>query len=471
MSAQANVRQAGFIAVEVLFGLIVLSILAGIGINQLMNRMDSQNYQIAADQQKQVADAAAKYLKDNFATVYAAAGSTTPAQITPAMLRNTNYLPAGFIDTNAFGQTFVVLARRVGTNQLESIVLTIGGQTIDEMGTREIAENLGAPGGFVPVANTGIVQGVRGGWSLTLSNYGVNPGAGHTASALFLQDGTLANDYLYRNAIAGKPELNRMNTALNMGGNDLNNAANITASGTASISGDVNAGRNVNASGNVNLNGTVTAGGDLRAGSMYLQGNASMNGNATVGGSVAVTGDVTTGSMYARGNVQGVTASMSGETYTTGWFRTRGDTGWYSEKWGGGWHMTDSDWIRAYAGKNVYTPGQMRGNSLFSEGRTYVGEYLQLNGTANENYGCNPNGLVSRDGAGKLLSCQNGLWKPMASDVSGTICGMATNYCGWDGNIRCQGMDPYCGVCPSGYYLVHWLVEEGDKNRYVCAKS
>lgn len=471
MSAQANVRQAGFIAVEVLFGLIVLSILAGIGINQLMNRMDSQNYQIAADQQKQVADAAAKYLKDNFATVYAAASTTTPAQITPAMLRNTNYLPAGFTDTNAFGQTFVVLARRVGTNQLESIVLTTGGQTIDEMGTREIAENLGAPGGFVPVTNTGIVQGVRGGWSLTLSNYGVNPGAGHTASALFLQDGTLANDYLYRNAIAGKPELNRMNTALNMGGNDLNNAANITASGTASISGDVNAGRNVNASGNVNLNGTVTARGDLRAGSMYLLGNASMNGNATVGGSVAVTGDVTTGSMYARGNVQGVTASMSGETYTTGWFRTRGDTGWYSEKWGGGWHMTDSDWIRAYAGKNVYTPGQMRGNSLFSEGRTYVGEYLQLNGTANEKDGCNPNGLVSRDGAGKLLSCQNGLWKPMASDVSGTICGMATNYCGWDGNIRCQGMDPYCGVCPSGYYLVHWIVQEGDKNRYVCAKS
>ncbi|WP_232104445.1 shufflon system plasmid conjugative transfer pilus tip adhesin PilV [Pseudomonas oryzihabitans] len=470
MSAQANVRQAGFITVEVLFGLIVLSILAGIGINQLMNRMDSQNYQIAADQQKQVADAAAKYLKDNFATVYAAAGTTTPAQITPAMLRNTNYLPAGFTDTNAFGQTFVVLARRVGTNQVESIVLTTGGQTIDEMGTREIAENLGAPGGFVPVTNTGIVQGVRGGWSLTLSNYGVNPGAGHTASALFLQDGTLANDYLYRNAIAGKPELNRMNTALNMGGNDLNNAANITASGTASISGDVNAGRNVNASGNVNLNGTVTAGGDLRAGSMYLQGNASMNGNATVGGSVAVTGDVTTGSMYARGNVQGVTASMSGETYTTGWFRTRGDTGWYSEKWGGGWHMTDSDWIRAYAGKNVYTPGQMRGNSLFSEGRTYVGEYIQLIGYAQEGAGCASNDLVSRTSDNKPLSCRGGRWQLTASSESGTICGMATNWCGWEGNARCQGLDPYCGVCPAGYRRLWWKVDEGDGNRYFCEK-
>ncbi|EHK70846.1 prepilin [Pseudomonas psychrotolerans L19] len=439
--------QRGFIALDMLFGLIVLAaVMTGAAV-MIANQMDSQNYQIAADQQKQVADAAAKYLKDNFATVYAAAGTTTPAQITPAMLRNTNYLPVGFTDANAFGQTFVVLARRVATNQLESIVLTTGGQTIDEMGTREIAENLGAPGGFVPVANTGIVQGVRGGWSLALSNYGINPGAGHTASALFLQDGTLANDYLYRNAIAGKPELNRMNTALNMGGNDLNNAANITASGTASISGDVNAGRNVNATGNVNLNGTVTAGGDLRAGSMYLQGNASMNGSATVGGNVAVTGDTTTGSMYARGNVQGVTASMSGETYTTGWFRTRGDTGWYSEKWGGGWHMTDSDWVRAYAGKSVYTSGQMRGNSLFSDGRTYVGEYIQLIGSANENWGCSPNGLVSRDSAGALLSCESGLWRrPKAktptctaytipgydpNDVTTRACPVGTKV-GWD---------------------------------------
>ena len=452
----SKASQRGFIALDMLFALIVLAaVMTGAAV-LVANQMDSQNYRIAADQQKQVADAAAKYLKDNFATVYAAAGTTTPAQITPAMLRNTKYLPTGFSDTNAFGQTFVVLARRVATNQLESIVLTTGGQAIDEMGTREIAENLGAPGGYVPMANTGIIQGVRGGWSLTLSNYGVNPGAGHTASALFLQDGTLANDYLYRNAIAGKPELNRMNTALNMGGNDLNNAANITASGTANITGDVNAGRNVKASGNVNLNGTVTAGGDLRAGSMYLQGSASMNGNATVGGSVAVTGDVTTGSMYARGNVQGVTASMSGETYTTGWFRTRGDTGWYSEKWGGGWHMTDSDWIRAYAGKNVYTPGQMRGNSLFSEGRTYVGEYLQLNGTASENAGCGSNGMVSRTAEGLLLSCQSGVWRRTGGG-SPTCTAYTIN--GYDSN------DVTTYSCPAGYTKTGWDTA-GQKQRW-----
>lgn len=356
-------QQRGFVAIELLFALIAFAVMITIGTSLLANRMDSQNYLIAAQQQQTVADAASKYLQDNFAAVSAIATATVPAQITPAMLRSTNYLPTGFADTNAFGQTFVVLARKPATNQLESIVLTTGGQAIDEIGTREIAENLGGTGGFIPTTNTGIVQGIRGGWQISLSNYSTNPGVGHTASALFLQDGTLANDYLYRNAIPGKPELNQMNTALNMGANNINNAANITATGT------ITAGADVDASGNV---------------------------NAT--------------SVNASANVTGVTARMSGETYTGGWFRTQGDTGWYSEKWGGGWYMSDSSWIRAYGNKGVYTAGALRGNTVTSEARTEVGEYLQLDGTATEGASCSPDGLVSRNSVG-LLTCVSGTWK------------------------------------------------------------
>ncbi|MBX4139594.1 shufflon system plasmid conjugative transfer pilus tip adhesin PilV [Pseudomonas sp. S5F11] len=219
-------KQAGFIAIEVMFVIIVFVVMSAIGAQQLSRHMDSQNYQIAAQQQQAVADAAAKYLKDYFSTVVASATPTVPVQITVAMLRNTKYLPIGFGDTNAFGQTFLVLARSPAPNQLESIVLTTGGETIDEIGTREIAENLGGTGGFIPVSNNGIVQGVRGGWQIALSNYGMNPGTGHTASALFLQDGTLTNDYLYRNAVPGHPEVNAMNTSINLNGNDLNAVKN-----------------------------------------------------------------------------------------------------------------------------------------------------------------------------------------------------------------------------------------------------
>ncbi|MDC6668737.1 shufflon system plasmid conjugative transfer pilus tip adhesin PilV, partial [Leclercia adecarboxylata] len=114
--------------------------------------------------------------------------------------------------TNAFGQTIVGLARKPNANQLEVIVVTTGGQTIPEMGIRTIAENLGGPGGFISSANPNIVQGVRGGWQVALSNYAIAPGPGHTASALFLMDGALANDYLYRNAVPNHPEFNTMNT-------------------------------------------------------------------------------------------------------------------------------------------------------------------------------------------------------------------------------------------------------------------
>ncbi len=87
---------------EPLFGLIIVAVMSAIGVTLMANQMDSQSYQIAAQLQQQVADAA-KYLKDNFATVCASAGPTTPVTITPQMLRNTHYLPAGFSNTNAFG--------------------------------------------------------------------------------------------------------------------------------------------------------------------------------------------------------------------------------------------------------------------------------------------------------------------------------------------------------------------------------
>lgn len=158
---------------------------------------------------------------------------------------------------------------------------------------------------------------------MALSNFGSAPGAGHLATALFFQDGAIANEYLYRNAVPGHPELNRMNTTLDMGGNNIAAAGAITASGNITTSADISA-RNVTAT------GTVKAG----------------------------------------------TADVAGETYTGGWFRTRGDTGWYNEKWGGGWYMSDSTWVRSWMNKNVYTGGEMKaGNSPPRAGRKSASTY------------------------------------------------------------------------------------------------
>ncbi|MGN5477589.1 shufflon system plasmid conjugative transfer pilus tip adhesin PilV [Cupriavidus basilensis] len=103
--------------------------------------------------------------------------------------------------------------------------------------------------------------------------------------------------------------------------------------------------------------------------------------------------------------------------------RRRGDSGWFSEKWGGGWYTSDGTWIRAYNGKNVWTPGVVQAdgavstNYVSSWGRVRAGEFVQIDGVANEGWGCGPNGLVGRTWNGKGLNCVDGIWQSAAGGI------------------------------------------------------
>ncbi|EGH05106.1 prepilin, partial [Pseudomonas amygdali pv. aesculi str. 0893_23] len=59
----SRTRTNGFVIVELLFGLIIFAIASAIGVSLVADRMDAQNYQIAAQQQQQIAEAASKYLR------------------------------------------------------------------------------------------------------------------------------------------------------------------------------------------------------------------------------------------------------------------------------------------------------------------------------------------------------------------------------------------------------------------------
>ncbi|HAU3324802.1 TPA: shufflon system plasmid conjugative transfer pilus tip adhesin PilV, partial [Salmonella enterica subsp. arizonae] len=181
----------------------------------------------------------------------------------------------------------------------------------------------------------------------------------------FYENGINISDYLYRKAVPGHPELNTMSTALNMGGNNITNAATTTTT---------------------TLNAT--------------------NANATT-----VTATNVNSTNVTATNVNAQTTRTAGETYTGGWFRTTGDTGWYNEKWGGGFNMTDSTWIRAYNNKSIYTGGQVQAGTIQSNGRMTANEFVQVNGVATAGASCSPNGLIGRDASGGILSCQSGVWK------------------------------------------------------------
>ncbi|EDH7100003.1 shufflon system plasmid conjugative transfer pilus tip adhesin PilV, partial [Salmonella enterica] len=310
-------------------------------------------------QAKRVQQAVNTYIKDNHDTIAATATATNPFIFGVPQLISSGYLPTGFSPQNGFSATYQTRVFEPTANKLNSMTFLNGGVQLSKSLARKIAIGIGADGGII---DNGVAQGALGSWTMNLSSFGgYNPGEGSVVIAGFYDNGIKISDYLYRKAVPGHPELNTMSTSLNMGGNNISNAATTTTT---------------------NLNATTATVTDI---------------NAT--------------------NVNSQTTRTVGETYTGGWFRTTGDTGWYSEKWGGGFHMTDSDWIRAYNNKSIYTAGQVQAGSIQSNGtiqsngRMTTNEFVQINGVAIVGGTCSPNGLVGRDASGGILSCQSGVWK------------------------------------------------------------
>lgn len=345
-------QQRGLSLLEGLIMVGLLMFVMALVVPHAIRQTDDMVNVLVADHQRLMVDKFRQYIKDNYAAVLAVASPTTPAVITVPMLKNLGYLDAGIEEANTFGQVPRAYARKAATSRLETVIVNSGGTPIPEGDLRRIAMRQGIEGGFVSSEAPTIAQGARGAWRLALSNFGVAPGPGYLASALVFEDGAPVDDYLYRNAVPGHPELNEMNTALGMRNNDVNAVRNLTASAKVAA------------------------------------------------GSVSTVDDVTVGR----------NAAVAGETTTGGWFRTTGDSGWYSNKWGGGWYMSDPTWVRAYGNKNVYTGGELRGGAVTADGRLRTGEYLQLDGVASEGGGCSPNGLVGRNTQGLILSCQSGVW-------------------------------------------------------------
>jgi hypothetical protein len=77
-------------------------------------------------------------------------------------------------------------------------------------------------------------------------------------------------------------------------------------------------------------------------------------------------------------NVQ-INGKLSTTGITTGaiisddWFRVKGQNGLFFQDGGGGWHMTDSTWIRAYNGKNVFCSAEIHANRMSTVADINVG--------------------------------------------------------------------------------------------------
>jgi hypothetical protein len=74
-------------------------------------------------------------------------------------------------------------------------------------------------------------------------------------------------------------------------------------------------------------------------------------------------------------------------------------------------------------------------NGIYNAGRVEIGEFLQLDSISTAGWGCSPNGLVSRDAWGGLLSCTNGLWASpgVSAEAPVTIVSVGPTRTTWSG--------------------------------------
>lgn len=201
---------------------------------------------------------------------------------------------------------------------------------------------------------SGIAKGALGAWTQNMAEFGLSPGDGHIAIANFFNSGVASSDFLYRKKIDGHPELNEMQTDLSLGGHNINSINNVTASGVLKGS-------------------AVESTGVIRGGKLESAGDIAANGHITSLGTVKGSRVESTGDIAANGAVS----------------------------------------ARDVVASNTITGGAVRSNGMLSGG-----SFLQLDGVANEGWGCSPNKMIGLNSAGEILSCQSGMWK--STGVTGT---------------------------------------------------
>lgn len=385
--------------IALLFGLVAMAILMPTLFYTAQQSQQVILSSSAAQQMSAITQAANQYVSDNYQSLVSTTSPTSPNSITLSTLIASGYLPPGFNATNAFGQTWQIEALQPAAGQLQVLVSSFGGQSIDGKTNARIAAQAGAQGGVigggtgnlaVPGCTAGQACGAYGGWSVATANY-TNMAPGHLAALLaFNSGGALKTDYLYRIAIPGHPELNQMQANLDMGGNNLNNAQSVNANG------NINAGpAGTPESGACTLDAAGHCTGQIAAAGQSETSLPSGWWGGLISRDIWGTGTIaagTGGNVAASMNAQGqITASNSVTAGTAG-------TGVV---------------VTAAGAVNAVNAGAVNA-SLNNNGQGYLSNTLQLGTSAGATVGasCPTNGTLAANanGSGQILSCQSNVW-------------------------------------------------------------
>lgn len=210
-------------------GALLITILMIPGMLSLWEQGNTATQQrLAADHLRHVTQAAGGYVARHQDVLLSQTSATSGPGVTIETLINEGFLYEGFSRRNIWGQDYQVHVRQPEAGQLQGVVLTTGGRGADA-GSKfanvvipYTAALLGGAGGYVPTGDlpgqsAETLHGAGGGWAVSFASLGIaSPGAGHLGALSTYDASALGQDFLYRVAVPGNPELNAMQTSLDM---------------------------------------------------------------------------------------------------------------------------------------------------------------------------------------------------------------------------------------------------------------
>ncbi|MCR2771406.1 shufflon system plasmid conjugative transfer pilus tip adhesin PilV [Enterobacter kobei] len=434
------------------FSLLELTLVLGVGtmvafmkFQDMKNEQESIMASAVGQQMKQIGEAVNGYINiryDKLSTLSNAAGTGTDpgprtcsgsvCEITYQTLINEGLLPSTYTGTNANKSSYRIILKRDGTSPyfvINGLITTStawieGGKTrYDLLGNA--MQTAGIDSGMTRTTSNAF--GYGGQWSETSANFNNITSAGQLAFRVGYNS-ALYSVYLRRDGTLP------MTGDLNLDGHNINNIANINATGNITTTSDLQA-RNIKATGKVDADGDISAGNWVWAKNGY-------------GDAIGFGGDAYGGDYEIRlGTAKPLTLySPSAGNYTTVLQVNRNakidqrlglmgyDPNELPSGWGGGLRTLDvyaagtvgtgsGGTVNAYMNSsgNIYASGNIeaaknvKGATLESTGRATVGEFVQVNGTVSEGDSCSTNGLMGRTGNGTPMYCIDGYWTNIVS--------------------------------------------------------
>ena len=379
-------------------------------------------------------------------------------------LKNEGILPNSYVDNNSFRSPYSIVIKRTGSspNYILDALITTSAAWIESGNNPRYdllgfaMQKAGVDSGMTK-SNTK-ADGYNGNWSELSSSFSniTKPGqlvfrAGYNASlysAFLRRDGTLP-----------------MTGNLNMGGQNIDNAKNITASGTGSFAGNITSGGTITAAKEViahnGYGDVIRIGGDTsnndyeiylgtankplslwssstggspsdanKNNTLLKVSGAIQSGTINSIGEVNANGNITSGKQLIGRNGGGDIFYIGGGDANDYEFRLGSNkplTLWRAggltteqrfQVWGKQNHIGDfSISGDGNSSGSITASGNIIGGYVKSNGnidasnRVNVGEFINLQKTATVGASCSPNGLLGRQSNGAALSCVNGVWQ------------------------------------------------------------